>query len=74
VQGLADPHLAVKLSRPPAHIRRSSGIGGRKPPRQGWPSVSSPDIGVSGRKAIQCQSAGSGPPSASPMADRVPAS
>src|SRR3546814_14162096 len=28
-----------KMTRPPAHIRRGSGTGGRKPPRLGWPST-----------------------------------
>ena len=32
-------------SSPPAHIRRGSGTGGRKPPRAGWPSGPSSDIG-----------------------------
>ena len=32
-------------SSPPAHIRRGSGTGGRKPPRVGWPSGPSCDIG-----------------------------
>ena len=31
-----------KRSRPPAHMRRGSGTGGRKPPLAGWPSRPSP--------------------------------
>jgi len=28
----------AQSSRPPAHMRRGSGTGGRKPPRFAWPS------------------------------------
>ena len=37
-------------SRPPAHIRRGSSTGGRKPPRRGWPSAPSSLCLASGRK------------------------
>ena len=39
---------------PPAHIRRGSGTGGRKPPRVGWPSGPSIDIGNTGCARHQC--------------------
>ena len=41
-------------SSPPAHIRRGSGTGGRKPPRVGWPSGPSCDIGNTGCARHQC--------------------
>src|SRR4030095_9670243 len=42
----------------PAHIRRGSGTGGRKPPRLAWPSGPTSDWRYSGRKYSQCQSGG----------------
>lgn len=41
---------AVNVRRPPAHMRRGSGTGGRKPPRCGWPSGPRPDCGTTLQK------------------------
>ena len=55
-------------SSPPAHIRRGSGTGGRKPPRVGWPSGPSIDIGNTGWPRHQCTVNGAASPSlGSPM-------
>ena len=45
---------SMNSSSPPAHIRRGSGTGGRKPPRVGWPSGPSIDIGNTGCARHQC--------------------
>ena len=37
-------------TRAPANMRRGYGIGGRKPPRCGWPSASSAACGARGKK------------------------
>ena len=37
-------------NRPPAHIRRGSSTGGRKPPRRAWPSGPISDCWCTGRK------------------------
>ena len=50
--------------RLPAHIRRGSGTGGRKPPRCGWPSGPSSDCRAVGRKYSQCQHGGIASPAA----------
>lgn len=63
-----------KCSRPPAHMRRGSGTGGKKPPRFGWPSVPISLWGACGRKYNQCASGGRGDPGsvcASSMRSRV---
>src|SRR6476660_9159142 len=53
---------------PPAHIRRGSGTGGRKPPRVGWPSGPSIDIGNTGCARHQCVVHGAASPAfGSPM-------
>ena len=44
--------------RLPAHMRRGSGTGGRKPPRFGWPSGPSCACACIGRKYSQCHSSG----------------
>ena len=49
-------------SSPPAHIRRGSGTGGRKPPRVGWPSWLSSDIGNTGCARHQCAVHGAASP------------
>src|SRR6202140_1231722 len=49
-------------SSPPAHIRRGSGTGGRKPPRVGWPSWLSADIGNTGCARHQCTVHGAASP------------
>ena len=49
-------------SSPPAHIRRGSGTGGRKPPRVGWPSGLSSDIGNTGCARHQCTVNGAASP------------
>ena len=54
---------AAKYSRPPAHIRRGSVTGGRKPPRLGWPSGPRAEAGLTDQKNNQCQSGGSASPS-----------
>jgi hypothetical protein len=46
----------------PAHMRRGSGTGGRKPPRFAWPSGPISLWRCSGRKYSQCHSGGSGMP------------
>src|ERR1700721_4891861 len=45
---------SMKLISPPAHIRRGKGTGGRKPPRVGWPSGPTYDIGTTGSDRHQC--------------------
>ncbi|MHC2625138.1 hypothetical protein ACVIW2_007170 [Bradyrhizobium huanghuaihaiense] len=47
---------------PPAHIRRGSGTGGRKPPRVGCPSGPSIDIGNTGCARHQCTVNGAASP------------
>src|SRR6476620_8216219 len=54
---------AWKLNRPPAHIRRGSVTGGRKPPLAGCPSRPSSPAGLASRKYNQCHSGGSSSPS-----------
>src|SRR5438874_3488413 len=62
--------------RLPAHIRRGSGTGGRKPPRFACPSGPTSDWRYAGRKYSQCQSGGTASPargaasSRSSVADR----
>jgi hypothetical protein len=51
----------------PAHMRRGSGTGGRKPPRLAWPSAPISDCRWRGRKYSQCHSGGSGRPAAASM-------
>jgi hypothetical protein len=46
----------------PAHMRRGSGTGGRKPPRLAWPSAPISLWRCNGRKYSQCQSGGRGSP------------
>jgi hypothetical protein len=48
----------------PAHMRRGSGTGGRKPPRSAWPSTPRVDCRCTGRKYSQCHNGGNGVPSA----------
>ena len=48
----------------PAHMRRGSGTGGRKPPRLAWPSGPISLCRCSGRKYSQCHSGGSAVPGA----------
>ncbi|MPM77701.1 hypothetical protein SDC9_124709 [bioreactor metagenome] len=50
-------------SRPPAHMRRGSGTGGRKPPRRGCPSGPISLWRACGRKYSQCHNAGTAEPS-----------
>ena len=50
-------------SLPPAHMRRGSSTGGRKPPRCGWPSSPSWLVRAASWKKIQCAPGGSGSPS-----------
>ena len=49
-------------SRPPAHMRRGSGTGGRKPPRRVCPSGPISLCLANGVKYSQCQSGGTGSP------------
>jgi hypothetical protein len=55
----------------PAHMRRGSGTGGRKPPRRGWPSGPICDCGACGRKYSQCHSGGTGEPASTGLHWRV---
>jgi len=50
---------ARNSTRPPAHIRRGWSIGGKKPPRAGWPSGPRVDCGASGKPNSQCANGGS---------------
>src|ERR1700679_671276 len=46
------------VRRPPAHMRRSNGTGGRKAPRFGCPSGPASSRGEMGKKYSQCHSGG----------------
>ncbi len=59
---VTDAHRRAELERLPAHMRRGSGTGGRKPPRLGWPSGPMSHCRCIGRKYSQCHSGGSGVP------------
>lgn len=53
---------ATRRLRPPANIRRGSRAGGMNPPRVGWPSGPSDDVGSAGLKYTQCHMGGNGEP------------
>ena len=56
--------LLCHCRRPPAHMRRGSGTGGKKPPRKGWPSGPIWPCGACGKKYSQCHSGGTSLPAA----------